>query len=315
MMFRKTPGVLLGFAVCACSAPQQQDGEWPKMTCGSEYIASTEVQSTFPVTKNVATDLGEHCWFTQVNETVTGEGGPFVFERAAGSTPGACQFKGFANQVRAEINEGLCEIPTSTGFVRLSIREPVGFNPKLASSGEVNNVEIAGEWQELRGKDLYYGKGSLFLRVTQQRKPTGNEGMTKPKLNAYSSCAAPRCFNADFSRKGTLLDGGELPCRRFVDTFAQEPFSVRVDERGYVAFAEKNTQVAQDQWLPGIPSLNGCEVTAFSGQRAGPFQEHKLTWDPAGKGTMKMLVDALYTDQNVTSLCKTSWETTIEPCP
>jgi hypothetical protein len=304
----------LPFLAAACTS-KEPESEWPKMTCGTEVIASFNLQSTLPVAENSALDLGSQCWRTDLKEAVAGEGGPVVFERTASNSQGACRFTGFANQVRADLTEGLCEFPTTSGHVRFSIREPVGFTPRIATPDRTSDIELTGAWQELRGKDILTGDGTLRLRVSVQRKPTGDEGKVSPTLNAFAGCGAPRCFIAKFAGKGTLLEGGELPCRAFVNTFGQTPFSVRVDDRGYVAFAEKTAVVPPEKWNAGVPGLSGCETTAFTGQRPGQYQEYKIAWDASGKGTMKMLVDALYTDQAATSLCKTSWETTVEPCP
>jgi hypothetical protein len=280
-------GLLL--TVAACSAPQTAS-EWPRMTCGATTLVSSNLQSTVPFPAGAGLDLGSDCWRTSLDEA----SGRVVFERAPGTSPAACRFR----------------------HVRFSLPEPVSFTPRLGTLAEMVSVELRGRWQELRAGDIIHGDGTLRLQVKAQRLATDPErSAAQPTVNAFAACGAPRCFVATFAGRGTLLGGGETPCRRFVDTFGRDRFSIRVDEGGAVAFAEKDAVVGAEQWNVGVPHLNGCEVTAFTGQRAGQYQQYQLTWDSAGRGTMKMVVDALFTDQAVTSLCRTSWEAPVEPCP
>jgi hypothetical protein len=282
------------------------------MTCGATTLVSSNLQSTIPFPAGVGLDLGSDCWRTSLDEA----SGRVVFERAPGTSLAACRFTGLSNQVRADLTEGLCEVPTTNGHVRFSLPEPASFTPRLGALAEMVSVELRGRWQELRARDIVQGDGTLRLQVKAQRLATESERTAAPPtVNAFGACGAPRCFVANFAGKGTLLGGGETPCRRFVDTFGRDRSSIRVDEGGAIAFAEKNTVVAAGQWNAGVPHVNGCELSAFSGQRPGQYQEYHLSWDSAGRGAMTMLVDALFTDQAVTSLCQTSWAAQIEPCP
>lgn len=297
--------------LCGCGAPKSQS-EWPKMTCGLTSLVSSNLQSTVPFPSGLGLDLGSDCWRTDLDEA----SGRVVFERAPGETQAACRFTGTSNQVRADLTAGLCEVPTTNGHVRFSLREPMSFTPRLAAATETGSVELRGQWQELRAKDIIQGEGTLRVQVKSQRLATEAErAAAAPTLDAFAACGAPRCFVASFAGKGTLLGGGETPCRRFVDTFGQDRFSIRLDERGALAFAEKNAMVAADKWNIGVPHVSGCGVTSFTGQRPGQYQEYRLTWDATGTGTMTMLVDALFTDQAVTSLCQTSWVAPLTPCP
>lgn len=302
---------LVAATLWACGAPKAPS-EWPKMTCGLTSLVSSNLQSTVPFPAGAGLDLGSDCWRTNLDEV----SGRVVFERAPGETQAACRFTGFSNQVRADLTEGLCEVPTTNGHVRFSLRESASFNPRLGAATETGSVELRGQWQELRAKDIIQGDGTLRVQVKTQRLATDPErAAAPPTLDAFAACGAPRCFVASFAGKGTLVGGGETPCRRFVDTFGQDRFSIRLDERGALAFAEKTAVVAADKWNIGVPHLSGCGVTSFTGQRPGQYQEYRLTWDAAGIGTMTMFVDALFTDQAVTSLCQTSWEAPIAPCP
>jgi hypothetical protein len=303
----------------SCEAPKPAS-EWPKLVCGREQFITRDVTGTNPFTENVGLDMGSVCWRFHIDETVAGEGGPVTIDRiirnGSGDAVGGCLMTGTSNPVRAELTAGTCEFPTNTGVARFTLEQPTGFNPRLVNAEMKGTFEINGRWREARGQDFVIGDAALTVIVDGTRASSPEVlKQAKPDIDRYATCGAPRCFTADFKGKGTLVSGGELPCRSFVDSFGTPPFSVRVDERGHVAFAEKSASVAEADWLPGLPKTDTCGTRSWTGQRGGQNQRYDLTWNADGTGTMRMELATLWTDQTVTSLCQTTWETSLTPCP
>jgi len=318
-MSRPCSAALLVLWLSSCETPKAPD-EWPRLVCGREQFITRNVSGTHPFTANVGLDMGSVCWRFDIDEATAGEGGPVTIDRiirdAAGEAVGGCLLTGTSNPVRAELTAGACEFPTNTGTARFTIEQPAGFNPRLTNADMRGTFEINGRWREAREQDFVIGDAALTVIVDGTR--AANPDIVKqpaPAIDRFATCGAPRCFTAAFGGKGTLVAGGELPCRSFVDSYGATPFSVRVDPRGHVAFAEKSASEAEADWLAGLPKTDTCGTRGWAGERGGPNQRYDLTWNADGTGTMRMDLAVLWTDQAVTSLCQTTWETSVTPCP
>ncbi|MCY1078964.1 hypothetical protein [Archangium lansingense] len=295
--------------------------EWPQYYCGFELIDLKQVKSTNPGYGNHRLDRGTTCWVLDYVEDPKTLSGTVTLQRQMGTTPDGrpvgCTFKGLSNQVRAELTEGTCLIPTETGFGRFELTTPASFSPKAESGSQ---AILDGTWFEQRGQDLLRAKATFGLHPQSQAPKATVDGYPESAkkivslANDWPACGAPRCFKVAFGGKGQLVQGDSNHCASVLGWF-QDSFAVVIDQRGYLAFSDDAASVAEEDWLAGGSSLMGCGSFAFSGQRPSPYSTYEVNWDATGAGEISMDHTVFHTQNNLTDICRTRWKTELTACP
>ncbi len=308
---------------CDLSALEHKEDpppEWPQYYCGSELFDLKQVKSTNPGFRNQRINHGSTCWVIDYAEDPKTLSGTVTLQRQMGTTPDGrpvgCTFKGLSNQVRAELTEGTCLVPTETGFARFELTTPANFSPKAETGAQ---AILDGTWSEQRGQDFLSAKVTLGLYPQSQSQKATLDGYPESAkkivslANDWSACGTPRCFKVAFGGKGQLVEGDTQHCASVLDGF-QEPFSVVVDSRGHLAFAEDAASVAESDWLPGGPVPTGCGSFAFTGQRPTPYSTYGMQWTASGTGEMSMDHTIFHTRNNLTQICRTRWTSELGAC-
>lgn len=309
---------------CELSGLEQQEElppEWPQYYCGFEVFDLKEVKSTNPGYGTQRLDRGTTCWVIDYAEDPKTLSGTVTLQRQMGTTadgrPVGCTLKGVSNQVRAELTEGTCLIPTETGFARFELTSPVSFNPKAESGSQ---AVVNGTWFEQRGQDLIRSKVTLGLYPQSQAPKATVDGYPESAkkivalANDWPSCGAPRCFKAAFAGKGQLVEGDSDHCAPLLGGF-QQPFAFVVDQRGHLAFSDNAASVSEADWLAGGPALVGCGSFAFAGERPSPYSTYEVKRNAAGVGELTMDHTVFHTQNNLTRICRTRWKTELLACP
>lgn len=308
---------------CELSGLEQEEEvppEWPQYYCGSELIDLKQVKSTNPGYGNQRLNQGTTCWVIDFDEDPQTLGGTVTLQRQMGTTsdgrPVGCTFKGLSNQVRAELTEGTCLIPTETGFARFELTTPASFNPRAETGSQ---AILDGTWFEQRGQDLIRSKATYGLYPQSQAQKATVDGYPESAkkiqsfANDWSGCGAPRCFKVAFGGKGQLVEGDSNHCAPVLGWFP-DPFSVVIDQRGHLAFSDNAASVEEDDWLAGGPSLTGCGSFAFTGERPSPYSTYEVKWNAAGANEMSMDHTVFHTQNNLTKICRTRWKTELTAC-
>ena len=313
--------LLSGCILTGLEQKEEEPPEWPQYYCGSELIDLKEVKSTNPGIRNQRFNRGTTCWVLDYAEDPKTLSGSVTLQRRMGMTPDGrpvgCTFKGQSNQVRAELTEGTCLLPTETGFARFELTSPASFNPKAETGSQ---AVIDGTWFEQRGQDFLRTKATFGLYPQSQAQKATVEGYPESDkkivalANDWSGCGSPRCFKVAFGGRGQLVEGDGQHCAPVLDWF-KDPFAVVIDARGHLAFAEDAASVAETDWLAGGPTLTGCGSFAFTGQRPSPYSTYEVRWSAAGAGEMSMDHTVFHTQNNLTKICRTRWKTELTACP
>ena len=313
--------LLSGCVLSGLEQKEEEPPEWPQYYCGFELFDLKQVKSTNPGFGNQRLDQGTTCWVLDYAEDPKTLSGTVTLQRRMGTTPDGrpvgCTLKGVSNQVRAELSEGTCLIPTETGFARFELTEPASFSPKAESGSQ---AVINGVWSEQRGQDLLRAKATLGLYPKSQAQKATVDGYPESEkkivslANDWSACGAPRCFKVAFGGKGELVEGDSEHCAPVLGWFP-DPFAVVIDPGGRLAFSDDAASVAESDWLAGGPSVTGCGNFAFTGQRPSPYSTYGVQWSASGAGEMSMDHTVFHTQNNLTKVCRTRWKTELSACP
>ncbi|KFE69124.1 hypothetical protein [Hyalangium minutum] len=308
---------------CELSGLEQEEEvppEWPQYYCGFELIDLKQVKSTNPGHGNQRLDRGTTCWVIDFDEDPQTLSGTVTLQRQMGTTsdgrPVGCTFKGLSNQVRAELTEGTCLIPTETGFARFELTTPASFNPRAATGSQ---AVLDGTWFEQRGQDFIRSKATYGLYPQSQAQKATVDGYPESAkkilsfANDWPGCGASRCFKVAFGGKGQLVESDSNHCASVLGWFP-DPFAVVIDQRGHLAFADNAASVEEENWLAGGPSLTGCGSFAFTGERPSPYSTYEVKWNAAGAGEMSMDHTIFHTQNNLTKICRTRWKTELTAC-
>lgn len=311
-------------AGCELSGLEQEEEvppEWPQYYCGFEVFDLKQVKSTNPGYGTQRLDRGTTCWVIDYAEDPKTLSGSVTLQRQMGTTsdgrPVGCTLNGVSNQVRAELTEGTCLIPTETGFARFELTTPAPFSPKAETGSQ---AVLDGTWFEQRGQDLLRSKATLGLYPTSQAQKATVDGYPEsakkivPFANDWPACGAPRCFKVAFGGKGQLVEGDSNHCASVLGWFP-DPFAVVIDQRGSLAFSDNAASVAEQDWLAGGPTLLGCGNFAFTGERPSPYSTYEVKWTATGAGEMSMDHTIFHTQNNLTQICRTRWKTELTACP
>jgi hypothetical protein len=294
--------------------------EWPQYYCGSEMFDLKQVKSTHPGIRTERINQGSTCWVLDLKEDPTTLSGTITLQRQMGTLsdgrPVGCTFKGVSNQVRAELTEGSCLVPTANGYGRFELTTPASVSPKAETGSQ---IVIDGTWFEQRGPDFVRSKATLGLYPTSQAQKATVDGYPESAkkiidlANDWPACSTPRCYKVDFAGKGQLIDSNNDHCASTLSLFA-DPFSVVIDQRGFLAFSDDESSVQDEDWLSGGPTVFGCGSFAFSGQRPSSFSTYELKWNAGGAGEMSMDHTFFHTQNNITDICHTRWKSELTAC-
>lgn len=312
--------LLSGCELTGLEQKEEVPPEWPQYYCGFELFDLRQVKSTHPGHGNQRLDRGTTCWVLDFAEDPKTLDGVVTLQRQMGTTPDGrpvgCTFKGMSNQVRAELTEGTCLIPTETGHARFELTAPAAFSPKAESGSQ---AILAGTWFEQRGEDRLRANVTLGLYPQSQAQKATVDGYPESAkrivslANDWPGCGAPRCFKVAFGGKGELVEGDSNHCASVLGWFP-EPFAVVIDPRGHLAFSDNAATVAESDWLAGGPSQVGCGSFAFSGQRPSSYSTYEVKWNADGAGEMSMEHTGFHARNNLTQLCRTRWRTELSAC-
>jgi hypothetical protein len=322
---RALPLTLLLFAACKEDDVDFEDiPEFPAYLCGIEAIETNPNFQSSPGYDHEFAQApdNQNCWVVEYDEDPITKTGPVRVTKALAPTPrgdrSTCEFTGTANQVRAEITEGGCLFTGDAGgYARFWITDPMEFQPRTDQVA-LAQFRMAGEYAEVRDGNVLAGRQALGVYNYHRLKYLANLGYPYPDraegaefTDPFASCATPRCFRADFAGKGTLVDGTNPPCENVLSQFAT-PFSITVDERGYVAFASVPPPRDSTDWLVGAAAVDRCATRAFSRSKPAPITFYDIDW--SGTPTMTMDVTTVETSGVVTGTCHSRWTTTLTAC-